>query len=176
MRIELERIKANRQKLRDSHTADLATSYSTKAIPANPAKTDKPKKEKSKEDKKTKSKAPKGPPKAKPRGSTPTPPTTPRSQQVKRAADRTAQEKARTPCAFYAYNSCRAKQCAFLHDSQNKYKGPPPKALRFAKEKAKATAARWHRCMLYLPFLMVRSHGCGTPEPVVTYSANKPNP
>ena len=84
-----------------------------------------------------KSKAPKGPPKAKPKGNTPTPPTTPRSQQVKRAADMTAQEKARTPCAFYAYNSCRAKQCAFLHDSQNKYKGPPPKALRFPKEKAK---------------------------------------
>ena len=175
LHIELERIKANRQvfdkKLRDSHTADLATTYNPKAIPANPAKTDKPKKEKSKEDKKKekkekkdkakkekqrqplqqpvdvhaapgpKSKAPKGPPKTKPRGNTPTPPTTPRSQQVKRAADMTAQEKARTPCAFYAYNSCRAKQCAFLHDSQTKYKGPPPKALRFPKQKAKATAA-----------------------------------
>ena len=107
--IELERVKANRQafdkKLRDSHTADLATTYNPKAIPANPAKTDKPKKEKSKEDKKKekkekkekakkekqqqplqqpvdvhaapgpKSKAPRGPPKAKPRGNTPTPPT-----------------------------------------------------------------------------------------------------
>ena len=113
------------EKLRDSHTADLATTYNPKAIPANPAKTDKPKKEKSKEDKKKekkekkdkakkekqqqplqqpadvhaapgpKSKAPKGPPKAKPRGSTPTPPTTPRSQQVKRAADMTAQEKSK---------------------------------------------------------------------------------
>ena len=40
------------EKLRDSHTADLATTYNPKAIPANPAKTDKPKKEKSKEDKK----------------------------------------------------------------------------------------------------------------------------
>ena len=41
----------------------------------------------------------------------------------------TAAEKAKVPCMFFAYGSCRAKQCMFLHDANNKYKGPPPKAL-----------------------------------------------
>ena len=87
-----------------------------------------------------KSKAtPRGPPKPKPKGA----PTTPRSEAVVKVADMTMAQKAKTPCAFYAFNSCRAKSCPFLHDTNNKYKGPPPKSLRFAKGKppAKATAA-----------------------------------
>ena len=41
----------------------------------------------------------------------------------------TAAEKAKVPCMFFAYDSCRAKHCMFLHDENNKYQGPPPKAL-----------------------------------------------
>ena len=52
----------------------------------------------------------------------------------------TAEEKARTPCMFYAYGACRSDNCAFLHDDANKYKGPKPKSLAKAKPKAKAKA------------------------------------
>ena len=65
--------------------------------------------------------------------------TTPRSQQAQTAKNMTAEEKARTPCMFYAYGACRSDNCAFLHDDANKYKGPKPKSL--AKAKAKANAA-----------------------------------
>ena len=60
----------------------------------------------------------------------------------------TMAQKAKTPCAFFAFNSCQAKSCPFLHDASNKYKGPPPKALRFAKgkppPKAHAAVAQVH--------------------------------
>ena len=66
--------------------------------------------------------------------------TTPRSQQAQTAKNMTAEEKARTPCMFYAYGACRSDNCAFLHDDANKYKGPKPKSLAKAKPKAKAKA------------------------------------
>ena len=52
-------------------------------------------------------------------------------------------QKTKTLCAFFAFNSCRAKSCPSLRDTNNKYKGPPPKTLRFSKGKAapKAPAA-----------------------------------
>ena len=95
-----------------------------KDVPANPANP------------KAKPKA-----KAKAKASGTTPPTTPRSAEAKRAADMTPAEKARTPCMFYAYNACNAKNCAFLHSDSNKYKGPPPKAIANAKAKGKPKAA-----------------------------------
>ena len=55
--------------------------------------------------------------------------TTPRSQQAQSAKNMTAEEKARTPCMFYAYGACRSDNCAFLRDDANKYKGPKPKSL-----------------------------------------------
>ena len=54
----------------------------------------------------------------------------------------TAAEKAKVPCMFFAYGSCRAKQCMFLHDANHKYKGPPPRALsKNPPKKANAAAA-----------------------------------
>ena len=131
-------------------------------VPANPGpkqpdkspKKERPKKEKKEKDKKAdKPKAKEAPavpgqpgakakPKAKPKPKHPPPrsgDTTPRGTEAKRAANMTAAEKAKTPCMFYAYNSCKAKQCAFLHSDTQKYKGPPPKAM--GKPKAKATVA-----------------------------------
>ena len=52
----------------------------------------------------------------------------------------TAAEKAKMPCMFYAYNSCKAKQCAFLHSDSNKYTGPKPKNL-LSPPPPKASAA-----------------------------------
>ena len=131
-------------------------------VPANPGekKPDKPskreKKEKKDKDKERKPDKPKPKetpalpghpgPKAKPKGKSKAkhpPPksgeTTPRGAEAKRAANMTAAEKAKTPCMFYAYNSCKAKACAFLHSDTQKYKGPPPKAM--SKSKPKATVA-----------------------------------
>ena len=54
-------------------------------------------------------------------------PGTPRSQAASKTANMTAAEKARVPCMFYAYNSCKAAKCACLHSDSNKYKGPPPR-------------------------------------------------
>ena len=54
----------------------------------------------------------------------------------------TAAEKAITPCMFYAYGSCRAKSCAFLHSDTNTYEGPPPRTLgKSGKATANVSAA-----------------------------------
>ena len=67
--------------------------------------------------------------------------TTPRGQEVSKAAQ-TPAEKAKTPCMFYAYGVCKAKSCAFLHSDTHKYKGPPPRVLAKApKGKAPAKVA-----------------------------------
>ena len=50
----------------------------------------------------------------------------------------TKEEKARTPCMFYAFGSCKAAKCDFLQDDSNKYTGPPPRSLAAAKADAKA--------------------------------------
>ena len=54
----------------------------------------------------------------------------------------TAAEKAKAPCMFYAYNSCRAAKCAFLHSDTNTYKGPPPRALSKGPPKAPANMSQ----------------------------------
>ena len=56
--------------------------------------------------------------------------TNPKGKRTKRAARKSAAEKATTPCMFFAYNACRAESCAFLHSETNKYRGPPPRSLR----------------------------------------------
>ena len=71
----------------------------------------------------------------------PKPPGTPRSQAASKTANVTAAEKAKVPCMFYAYNSCKAAKCAFLHSDSNKYKGPPPRGLSKAPTKASANMA-----------------------------------
>ena len=117
--------------------------------PKNPKKEKKEKSPKKEQKEKKEKDVPANPanPKAKPKAkakakaSGTTPPTTPRSAEAKRAADMTPAEKARTPCMFYAYNACNAKNCAFLHSDSNKYKGPPPKAIANAKAKGKPKAA-----------------------------------
>ena len=68
-------------------------------------------------------------------------PGTPRSQAASKTANMTAAEKARVPCMFYAYNSCKAAKCAFLHSDSNKYKGPPPRGISKAPTKASANMA-----------------------------------
>ena len=125
-------------------------------IPAAPAPKDKKNKKKKKE--KGEPEVPAAPAKGKGKGkgkgdTTPrTPPgnrtprggrgsggnTTPRSEQARRAGQMTKEEKARTPCMFYAFGSCRAAKCDFLHDDSNKYTGPPPRFLAAAKAGAKA--------------------------------------
>ena len=125
-------------------------------IPAAPAPKEKKKKKKKKE--KDEPEVPAAPAKGKGKGkgkgdTTPrTPPgrrtprggrggggnTTPRSDQARRAGQMTKEEKARTPCMFYAFGSCKAAKCDFLHDDSNKYTGPPPRSL--AEAKADATA------------------------------------
>ena len=94
--------------------------------------------------------APHGKPKAKAKpkakGSNTGPPpkagaTTPRSAEAQKAATMTPAQKAKTPCMFFAYNSCKAKQCAFLHSATEKYKGPPPRALAKAKSQPKVAAS-----------------------------------
>ena len=82
----------------------------------------------------------------------------------------TAEEKARTPCMFYAYGACRSDNCAFLRDDANKYKGPKPKSLAKAKPKAKAKAnAAVAPVISAMPrkllVLLVRLAGCGIPRP-----------
>ena len=64
--------------------------------------------------------------------------TTPRSEQARRAGQMTKEEKARTPCMFHAFGSCKAAKCDFLHDDSKKYTGPPPRSLAAAKADAKA--------------------------------------
>ena len=63
--------------------------------------------------------------------------TTPRSEQARRAGQMTKEEKARTPCMFYAFGSCKATKCVFLHDDANKYTGPPPRSIAAPKAKPK---------------------------------------
>ena len=65
---------------------------------------------------------------------------TPRSKAIRKTPSVTAAEKAKTPCIFYAYNSCKAKQCAFLHSDTNKYTDPKPKSL-LSPPPPKASAA-----------------------------------
>ena len=72
----------------------------------------------------------------------PGPPKTPRSENATKTANMTAAEKAKVPCMFYAYNSCRAAKCAFLHSDTQKYKGPPPRALSKGPPKAPANMAQ----------------------------------
>lgn len=86
--------------------------------------------------------------KAKAKQTAPKPPpskkgnTTPRGEEAKKVANLSAAEKAKMLCMFYAYNSCKAKSCAFLHSDTNKYKGPPPRALgKTGKAPAKAAAS-----------------------------------
>ena len=74
---------------------------------------------------------------------------TPRSAQAKSARNMTPEEKAKTPCMFWAFGACKGNPCPFLHDEKNKYTGPKPKSLAKdkpepkgkAKAKAKANAA-----------------------------------
>ncbi|CAE7750010.1 unnamed protein product [Symbiodinium sp. CCMP2592] len=63
--------------------------------------------------------------------------TTPRSAQAKSARNMTPEEKAKTPCMFWAFGACKGDPCPFLHDSKNKYTGPKPKSL--AKPDGKIT-------------------------------------
>ena len=89
---------------------------------------------------------PKAKPKAKAKGSNTTSPppkaaTTPRSAEAQKVASMKPAQKAKTPCMFYAYNACKAKQCAFLHSATEKYKGPPPRALAKAKSSPKVAAS-----------------------------------
>ena len=78
---------------------------------------------------------PKGPPKPKRNRS-----ATPRGEEVSRASKMTPEEKAKTPCMFFAYNMCKAKNCAFLHSNTHKYQGPPPRIFGKGGPKGKAPA------------------------------------
>ena len=55
--------------------------------------------------------------------------TNPKGRKARRAARKSAAEKAITPCMFFAYNICSAEPCAFLHSEDNRYRGPPPRSL-----------------------------------------------
>ena len=55
----------------------------------------------------------------------------------------TKEEKARTPCMIYAFGSCKAAKCEFLHDDANKYTGPPPRSLAVPKADPKQDKVTW---------------------------------
>ena len=160
-RIEFDKqLKLKPQVLTSSTSSNVpANAAPTKAPPApkapkpdKPPKKSKAEKKKEKEVKaqaeahalaaaaKAKAKAAKVKPPPPPKN--PGPPKTPRSANAAKTANMTAAEKAKVPCMFYAYNSCRAAKCAFLHSDTNKYKGPPPRALSKGPPKAPATMAQ----------------------------------
>ncbi len=134
------------------------------AIPAAPAKPDKPpkeKKEKEKKDKKDKSKpeVPAPPvPRVKPTGAPPKAPkkrprggdSTPRTAEIVKVSSMTPAQKAKRPCMLFAFNSCRAKSCPFLHDVNNKYSGPPPRSLKPKDGPPKAQLPPQVCCMMEL--------------------------
>ena len=66
--------------------------------------------------------------------------STPRSEEASRVAKLSPAEKAKTPCIFFAYDCCRAKQCAFLHSATEKYQGPPPRSLAKSDSSSSVTA------------------------------------
>ena len=71
-------------------------------------------------------------------GSTPrnTPRSTNNNNTTPRGTALTAEEKARTPCMFFAYKMCHAgNDCAFLHDEKNLYKGPAPRVVANGERK-----------------------------------------
>ena len=127
------------------------------AAPAKPEKPDKaPKEKKNKKQKKVKGDktkpdvpaaavppkaAPKGPPKPKPKKTPRGGDTTPRTAEIVKVSSMTPARKAKHPCMFYAFNSCKAKSCPFLRDANNKYSGPPPRSLKPKDGPPKAPAA-----------------------------------
>ena len=160
--IELEQQKVNRlafdKQLRQKPHHEGAGNAAP-AAPANakPDKPDKPPKDKkNKKQKKAKGDktkpdvpaaavppkaAPKGPPKPKPKKSPRGGDTTPRTAEIVKVSSMTPAQKAKHPCMFYAFNSCKAKSCPFLHDANNKYSGPPPRSLKPKDGPPKAPAA-----------------------------------
>ena len=51
-------------------------------------------------------------------------------------------EKRKQPCMYYGYDSCtKGKDCPYLHDPSNKYKGPKPKGLKAKESSSSAGAA-----------------------------------
>ena len=95
---------------------------------------------------------------------------TPRSEQARRASQMTKEEKAKTPCMFYAFGSCKAATCEFLHDDSNTYTGLPPRSLATPKADAKAKPkpkpkAKPKAAATIAPLISAmptRSHGFGT--------------
>ena len=160
--IELEQQKVNRlafdKQLRQKPHHEGAGNAAP-AAPANakPDKPDKPPKDKkNKKQKKAKGDktkpdvpaaavppkaAPKGPPKPKPKKSPRGGDATPRTAEIVKVSSMTPAQKAKHPCMFYAFNSCKAKSCPFLHDANNKYSGPPPRSLKPKDGPPKAPAA-----------------------------------
>ena len=78
---------------------------------------------------------PRGPPRPKRDRS-----TTPRGAEAARASNMTPEEKAKTPCMFFAYNMCKAKSCAVSIPKTQKYQGPPPRVLAKDGPKGRAPA------------------------------------
>ena len=67
--------------------------------------------------------------------------TTPRTAEISKVSQITLAQKAKHPCMFYAFNVCKAKQCPFLHEPNNKYSGPPPRSLDKPKDGPPKTTA-----------------------------------
>ena len=152
--IDLDQQKRNRdgfeKNLKLKPTVLTSTTSQKDDVPANPAETKKKRSKKAgkKEEKSAaKSTAPAAPaPSGKPPGGPPPKgkqggDLTPRSNAVSKTAKMTPAEKAKVPCMFFAYNCCYAKQCAFSHDPNRKYTGPPPKSISKAKGQPSAPAA-----------------------------------
>ena len=52
------------------------------------------------------------------------------------------EDKKKLPCMYYGYDSCnRGNECPYLHDPQNKYKGPKPRGLMEKGASSNAGAA-----------------------------------
>ena len=141
----------NTQLPKGADTSAAPTNPTVAAAPATREKKKKKKKTKKEDSEVPATPAPKGKGKGKGKGdSTPRRTTprgtrgggqgesTPRSEQARRAVQMTKEEKARKPCMFYAFGSCKATRCEFLHDDANKYTGPPPRSLAAPKADPKA--------------------------------------
>ena len=60
----------------------------------------------------------------------------PKGKKVKK------EDKKKMPCMYFGYDSCnRGNDCPYLHDPQNKYKGPKPKGLTERGTSSNAGAA-----------------------------------
>ena len=70
------------------------------------------------------------------------PPTGKGKGSGKSRAPKTKEEKAKLPCVFWAYDACAAgDKCEYIHDKNNRYKGPKPRKVKGSSDGAASVLA-----------------------------------